>query len=125
MNEQRLTAETVGSIITEAINRHELKNLAYVESAMGMPEGVLLKVMNDEYYTNSVPVVTFMRLLKSLFIPFDKIEAAMLPTFKLLLSKETIESIRAKPPQYKLWENEESVIKYTNRLEELMKYNQP
>lgn len=111
---------TVGAILTGAVKLHKLENLTFVESVIGLPEGVLLKLMNDEYYTNSVPVVTFMRLLQSLTITFSKIEPVMMPTFKLLLSKERPETIRAKPPHYQLWENEESVTKYTKRLGELM-----
>lgn len=111
--------KTIGQLVTEAIHLHEL-NPTVVGKELDFPNGVIESVMKDEFYTNSVPVVLFRNLLVSLHIPFDKVEVAMIPTFKLLLSKETKESIKKKPLGYGLWENEESVLKYTARLKELM-----
>lgn len=110
---------TIGRLIREAIALHEL-NPDIVEKELKLPVGVVTKLMNDEIYTNSVPVVLFKNLILSLHIPLKKIEAAMLPTFKLLVSKETPESLKKKPHGYALWENEESVIKYTERLKEII-----
>ena len=115
--------KTIGKIITEAINLHEL-NPETVGKTLDFPDGVITKLMSDEFYTNSVPVVLFKNLIMSLHIPFSTIEKAIIPTFNLLKSKETSETIKKKPHGYELWENKESVIKYTNRLKELMQ-NQP
>ncbi len=111
--------ETVGQLLTKAIKLHEL-NPDTVERELKLPTGHLAKLMNDEIYTNSVPVVLFKNLLLSLHIPYNKIVYAMIPTFKLLLSKETPETIKKKPHAYRLWENEQAVMNYTQRLEDLM-----
>lgn len=115
--------ETIGKIISEAILLHEL-NPSVVEKQLGFPKGVIGKLMNDEYYTVSVPVVLFKNLIQSLHISFSKIEMAMMPTFKLMLSKETSESIEKKSPHYSLWENEECLNKYLIRLREIFYPNQ-
>lgn len=111
--------ETIGKLITEAIRLHELQP-DVVERVLDFPTGILKKIMDDEYYTNSIPVILFKNLLLSLHIPFSKAEAAMIPTFKVILEKETPESLKKKPAGYLLWENEESVMKYTKHLKELM-----
>lgn len=110
---------TVGKIISDAIALHELIPAA-VEKELHFPKSVILELMNDGIYTNTVPVVLFKNLLISLHIPFAKIESVILPTFKILVSKETSESIKKKPQGYLLWENEESLMKYTNKLKDLM-----
>lgn len=111
--------DTIGKLLTEAIHTIEL-DIDIFESEMGLLKGVLQKLMNDEYYTNCIPLMLFKNLILSLEIPFEKVEAAMIPTFKMIVSKETPESLKKKPHGYTLWENQESVIKYTNRLKELM-----
>lgn len=110
--------KTIGQLITEAIIKHEL-NPFTIQEELNLPDGILRKLMDDEYYTNSVPVKLFRNLIVSLHIPISEIEAAMIPTFKIVLSKETPESIKKKPSGYALWENEESVIKYLNHFKQL------
>ena len=44
----------------------------------------------------------------------------MIPTHKVVLAKETPETINKKPHGYQLWENEESVNKYTEHLKKLI-----
>lgn len=112
-------SKTVGKIITEAINLHELVPET-VEKVLGFPNGYIRKIMNDEIYTNSVPIILFKNLLLSLHISFCDIEPAFILTYKLLKSKETDEDLNKKPPHYMLWENEEALYKYTSRLKELM-----
>jgi hypothetical protein len=111
---------TVGQIITEAIRLHEL-NPGSVEKELDLPKDTICKLMYDEEYINNIPLLLFKNLILSLHIPFVKIEKAMLPTFQLIKSKEAQESLKKKPQGHLLWENEEAVIKYTDRLKELMK----
>lgn len=106
---------TVGRLLTDAINLHEL-DVNTVEKEMDLPNGILTKLMNDEFYTNSIPVVLFKNLIVSLHIPIKKVIDAMIPTFKLLQSKETPKSIKEKPMGYMLWENEDALKKYTDKL---------
>lgn len=118
-DKSQVDIKTIGQLLTEAIRLHEL-NPETVEMEIGLPKGYLEKLMKDEFYTNSIPVVLFKNLILSLHIPFKSVQAAMLSTFKLVLSKETPESLKKKPQGYLLWENEESVKMYTNHLKELM-----
>ena len=91
-----------------------------VEKVLDFPKGYIRKIMNDEVYTNSIPVVLFKNLLVSLHIRFWEIAPAFIPTYKLLKSKETKEDLKKKPYGYMLWENEEALYKYTLHLNELM-----
>jgi len=117
--EKIIGIKTVGQLITEAIYLHEL-NPDTVEKVLKLQTGTLAKLMSDDFYTNNVPLVLFRNLILSLHIPIDEVEAAMLPTFNLVKSKETNESLSKKPKNYMLWECEESVLKYTNSLHQLL-----
>lgn len=110
--------ETIGSVISEVIRLHDLSP-ALLDSKFRLTNGTVQKLMSDEIYTNNIPIRLFCNLVLSLHIPISKIEATMLHTFRVLLSKETPESIKKKPIHYQLWENEESVIKYLTRLKEI------
>lgn len=118
VSDKAVPAETIGSIITDAINLFEFEP-SFLGKKIGLTEGTVRKLMNNEIYTNNVPVRLFCNLVLVLHIPISKIESAMLHTFRLLVSKETPESIKKKPVHYQLWENEESVIKYLTRLKEI------
>lgn len=111
---------TVGEIISEAIRLHEL-NPVNIEKQLGFPINSITGIMNNECYTNTIPVVLFKNLLISLHISFEKIEPAILRTFELIKSKETSESINKNPAGHLLWENKESLTKYINKLKDLMK----
>ena len=110
---------TIGKIITEAITLHELDPIT-LEKKLNFPIGIITKLMNDEIYVNSVPVVLFKNLLLSLHIPFTKIEPLIISTFNLIKSKETPETIMRKELGYALWENEEALSKYTNHLKTII-----
>jgi hypothetical protein len=117
-------ADTVGEILKRQMKLHELK-VSVVDKEIGLLNN-LQKLMDDEFYTNSIPVLLFRNLLVSLHIRFDEIEPLMIPTFRKILSKETPDTIKKKKSGYMLWECEEAVIKYTNHLKELMsKEGQP
>jgi hypothetical protein len=122
MNVIQLREMTVGKIISDAILLHELSP-SVIEKELKLPNGVITELMNDNIYTNTIPVVLFKNLLLSLHIPFNIVEPAIMPTFNFLVSKETPESLKKKPMGYRIWENEYSLIKYTNRLKDLMGYH--
>lgn len=111
--------KTIGQLLTEAFVLNELK-ADLVERELGFPAGIITKLMNDDYYTNSVPVILFKNLILSLHIRASDVYKAMLPTFNVVLSKETPETIKKKPHGYQLWENKEAVIKYTEHLKSLI-----
>lgn len=111
--------ETVGSIITSAMKLHEL-NTDIVEKKIGLAKGTLDKIMKDEFYTNSIPALLFKNILLSLNISFEKINTVLIPTFELVKSKETEESISKKDIHYGLWENKEALLNYAEKLKGLM-----
>jgi precorrin-6B methylase 1 len=113
------TPKTIGQLLTEAITLNELK-AEVIERELGFPDGIITKLMIDEFYTNSVPVVLFKNLIISLHISPSDVYSAMIPTHKVVLAKETPETINKKPHGYQLWENEESVNKYTEHLKKLI-----
>jgi len=122
MNTDKLTEgkqNTIGGILKEFVDKHEL-NPATVDKVLKLTPGTLQGLINDEIYPNKVPVVLFKNLLKSFYISFQTVEPLVIPTFRLVLSKETPESISKKRSGYKLWENEESTLKWVNKLKELM-----
>lgn len=112
-------SKTIGQLLTDAITLNELK-AEVIERELGFPDGIITKLMNDEFYTNSVPVVLLKNLILSLHISPSEVYKAMIPTHKVVLAKETPETINKKPHGYQLWENEESVNKYTEHLKKLI-----
>ena len=118
MTQQTMT-KTIGQLLTDAFTLNKL-NAEVVERELGFPVGIITKLMNDEYYTNSVPVVLFKNLILSLHIRLSDVYKAMIPTFNVVLAKETPETIKKKPHGYQLWENKESVLKYTEHLKLLI-----
>ena len=112
-------SKTIGQLLTEAITLNELK-AEVIERELGFPDGIITKLMNDEFYTNSVPVVLLKNLILSLHIKPSDVYRAMIPTHKIVIAKETPETIKKKPHGYPLWENEESVNKYTEHLKKLI-----
>jgi hypothetical protein len=113
------TISTIGSIIREYMLQADTNEKALYE-VFGIPEAIIARMVDDNIYTNCVPVGLFYEIVMALMIPFSKIEAAMIPTFQLVRSKETSRNISNKISGHQLWENEESVLKYTAHLKELM-----
>ena len=113
--------ETVGSILKKQLATHEL-DWQKVADKMQIPVDVMEKVLADEYYTNSIPVVLFKDLLLSLYISFAAIKPAMYETIKLLVSKEPPfeKQDNKKRTAQALWENEEALTKYVTLLQKIM-----
>lgn len=111
--------KTIGQLLTDAFTLNELK-AEVVENELGFPAGMITSLMNDNYYTNSVPVVLFKNLILSLHIRPSDVYKAMIPTFNAVRAKETPEKIKKKPHGYQLWENKEAVKKYTAHLKKLI-----
>ena len=111
--------KTIGQLFTEAIKTNGM-NIETLERQFNVTPGLIQQIMNDEFYTNSVPIIIFKNMVLLLNINKEDVYSAMIPTFRFILSKETEESIKKKDPNYMLWENEESVLKYTDRLKEIL-----
>lgn len=115
-------SKTIGQLLTKAITLNELKP-EVIEMELEFPKGkgIITRLMLDEYYTQNVPIILFINLILSLHIKFDDVFEALMPTFRLVLSKETPETIsNKKSVHYELWECEEAVEKYATRLKELL-----
>lgn len=131
-----------GQLITEAIQKNniEAENLAQLT---GLPVPVLKELQADTVFTNNVPIVFLKKLLHSLNISYQVAEQAIRNTFELLQHRiPSSSSFNGVTPAFKkgnpssresfiknlpktsgkeLFQNEEALNRYLNRLNDLMK----
>ncbi|MEO7048688.1 MAG: hypothetical protein ABI091_25530 [Ferruginibacter sp.] len=130
-----------GQLIKEALqsNKIESDNLAELT---GLPVPVLKELQADTVFTNNVPIVFLKKLLNSLNISYQAAEQAIRNTFELLQqhvpssasyngvtpafkkgnfsSRESFIKNIPKTSGKELFQNEEALNRYLNRLNELM-----
>jgi hypothetical protein len=135
-----LSQNSVGSLISNAISDLKITE-EEVQEKTGLSSLVLEEIKGDMIFTNSIPVKSFVKLLKMLNLPLANVKAAIDQTFEKL----SIESrmLFATPahvqPAFRkgsrpsqggdfqnkradesyLYQNKEALEKYTRRLEEL------
>lgn len=112
---------TIGKLISDAIHLHELDPVTIDKELKLL--GTLIPLMQDKFYPNSIPIILFKNLLLSLHIPFTEAKIAMYKTLEVLKNNEPEfdKQDYKKRQAQALWENEESLTKYIDRLEELFK----
>jgi hypothetical protein len=128
---------TLGAVLQDAIVE---KNIAIEPLAVstGIPENILKSLLTDSIYITNVPIKLFKTLICHLQLPFDTIQKAVEETMRSLqISLLTNESSlsptfnrksNSNPFELKgqiqsgkgLFESEEAVNLYLNRLEELL-----
>lgn len=130
-----------GQLITEALERNNIEadNLSELT---GLPVPVLKELQADTVFTNNVPIVFLKKLLHSLNISYQAAEKAIRNTFELLQhripsaasfngvtpafkkgslsSRESFIKNMPKTSGKELFQNEEALNRYLNRLNELM-----
>jgi len=105
---------TLGKLISEAAtalkySTHDLSN------ETGITPTSIKMLVEDELYTNTIPVRKLKELLEYLSIPLDEIEIPIMETFELMEDK--VKNGKHKRTHFSiLWENEESMQKYINML---------
>lgn len=138
---EKLAVDSFGILISKSL---EKGNISVGEIAMesNLPIPTIEQLQIDAILANSIPVISFKTLLRRLQIPFDKAKQSIIKTFHILKNEMsfspspisamhlsyrrrnikgeafTYSKADKKEGQY-LFQNEEALIKYLNRLGEL------
>ena len=132
---------SLGQLIKDAIQKNNIDKSLLGEQ-IGLPLPVLKELEEDTVFTNNVPILLLRKLLAGLNISFKTAEQAIRRTFDLLQSRTTsAASFSGITPAFKkggfssresyirnmpknsgkeLFQNEEALNRYLNRLHELM-----
>jgi hypothetical protein len=135
-----LMSASFGQLLTEAMADNSIQNEA-LEQQTGIPATMIKELQEDAIYPNNVPVVLFRRLLTALKISFKSAERAIRQTFEMLQSRSAAPLEVGLLPAFKkgnlasrelfyksappcdgkeLFQNEEALNRYLNKLDELM-----
>lgn len=138
---EKLAVDSLGIIISKAIETGNIK-VEEIATESSLPIMTIEQLQADLILANSIPVISFKNLLKRLQIPFDKAQEAIIKTFHILkndlaFSPSTVTAMRlayrrrntksstsfntkaSKAENQYLFQNEEALNKYLNRLGEL------
>lgn len=138
---EKLAVDSLGILISKAIESGNIK-VEEIATESSLPVMTIEQLQADLILANSIPVISFKNLLKRLQIPFDKAQEAIIKTFHILkndlaFSPSTVISMRlayrrrntksstsfttkaSKAENQYLFQNEEALSKYLNRLDEL------
>ena len=138
---EKLAVDSLGIIISKAIETGNIK-VEEIATESSLPIMTIEQLQADLILANSIPVISFKNLLKRLQIPFDKAQEAIIKTFHILkndlaFSPSTVTAMRlayrrrntksstsfntkaSKAENLYLFQNEEALNKYLNRLGEL------
>lgn len=136
---EKLAVDSLGVLITKAIGI-EKAEVERIAAESNLPVVTIEQLQGDIILANSIPVIPFKNLLKKLNIPFDKAKEAIIKSFHILkndmaLPSYSISSIKlarrrnaraaifsskiGKSENQYLFQNEEALNKYLNRLSEL------
>jgi hypothetical protein len=133
---------SLGQLLNESIKAQKIKAKELAKESQ-LPLDVLKKLVKDSMFPNNVPVLLLRRLLDHLGIKFIDAKKAILKTFEILQRNVMISlgnnhlrvtsrkdvlgtgtSLRRgkRPDGKELYENKESLLKYLDKLEELMRH---
>jgi len=138
---EKLAVDSLGILISKAIETENI-NVEEIATESNLPVMTIEQLQADLILANSIPVISFKNLLKRLQIPFEKAQEAIFKTFHILkndlaFSPSTVTSMRlayrrrntksstsfstkaSKAENQYLFQNEEALNKYLNRLGEL------
>jgi hypothetical protein len=140
----RLTAMmhqlSFGQLLQEAMQQQNIAEPLLVENT-GLTPFVIDELKSDGIYPNNVPIQLFKKLVMTLKLSYSNVKAAALKTVSLLKQQAVVSDVSGYTPAFRkgheqfsgnqirkshdsdgkeLFENEEALNKYLNRLEELM-----
>jgi transcriptional regulator with XRE-family HTH domain len=140
---QSLSVDTLGNLVQKGLIENGL-SMSEIQSQTGLSESLLKDIESDMIFTNSIPVKSLVKLLKSLNISLDKALTAIYATYdklstesKLFLSIPAITQpafrkgasqsnptvdFNLKSDESYLYQNKEALEKYSKRFSEL--YNE-
>lgn len=137
-----LSVDSLGVLITNAVSKKGISS-SELSTNTNLPLPVIEQLQADRMLANSVPIISFKKLLQYLQIPFNKAEEAINKTFQILknelaISPATLGSLQlsyrrrrnadgissfsikaSKSESQFLFQNEEALRKYVKRLSEL------
>lgn len=135
-----VTARSLGQVVQEKLQQLEITP-AQLSDTVKLPVQVIDKLLADDLYTNNIPIVLLKNLLNYLNIKFTTAEKSIRKTFELLQGKVFNHDVHALAPAFRsslhtsksitfpshktsdgkeLFENNEAMEKYLNRLNELL-----
>ncbi len=91
-----------------------------VAKEAGLSVEVIDALLLDAIYPNEIPIRLLQRALDFLSIPYDVARIGIMGTFDLMEAKKSRGEYKSEKRYAELWENKESIGKYSARLEELM-----
>jgi hypothetical protein len=138
---KKLSIDSFGVLIIKELKKIKMDATALSEKS-GLPLFTIEQLQNDRILANSIPVIHFKNLLKALQIPFNVASQAIFKTFELIKNENTLSMSFIGSSQFAyrrksisvpssvssknsltesqvLFQNEEALKKYLNRLKEL------
>jgi hypothetical protein len=138
---KKLSIDSFGVLINKELKKVKMDATGLSEKS-GLPVFTIEQLQSDRILANSIPVIHFKNLLKTLQIPFDVASEAIFKTFELIKNESTLSmsfigsskfayrrksisvpsSVSSKnslTESQVLFQNEEALKKYLNRLKEL------
>lgn len=138
----KLSSLSLGQLISSSIQSKSLSDKE-VASQTNLPENVIDELKTDTIFPNNIPVILFKKLLQLLDIPFKSADHAAWKTFDIIkssaflsnknflltepafrrkqnISHESLIKMNKSADGSELFENEDSLRKYLNKLESLM-----
>jgi hypothetical protein len=138
--QQALAPVTLGQLLQNEMSRINI-SIASAVGKTGLPEILLKDIQQDKLYPNNIPILLLHRLIELLNTPFALVKQGIKETYKLLQSQSSPMSFGGVNPAFKkgnylskevisrtnhandgkeLFQNEEALNRYINRLEELI-----
>lgn len=133
-----LLQPSFGELIRAAMQERQLSDTTLSERT-GVSVQSIGALSNDEVYPNNVPIQGLKKLVTELHLAYQVVKAAAFKTFQQLQQQAALKDLSGYSPAYRkgepglrtarpgadvdgkeLFENEEALNKYLNRLEELM-----
>ena len=129
-----------GQLMQETMRQQSVAEQLLVENS-GLTQAVVQDLKRDGIYPNNVPIQLFKKLVMTLKLSYANVKAAALKTVGLLKQQAVVNDVSGYTPAFRkgheelssgqlrkshdsdgkeLFENEEALNKYLNRLEELM-----
>jgi hypothetical protein len=112
--EASLSVPTLGVVLSNC--PLSIENMAKIS---GLKPDVINDLLKDEIFTNSIPIRLFEKLVKGTGMPFNVIKDGAFATYQQIINSEKYKK-KNKSPYAGLYENEEAMTKYFNRLDELL-----
>jgi hypothetical protein len=136
-----LSKDSLGSIVTNAVEAKQVSN-SFLQEMTGLTPSLIDAIKRDMVFTNSVPIKSLVKLLKLLGLGIENTLQAIQVTFDRLQTESRTMGMASSnfQPSYRkgmirgelgkdlsgiksdesfLYQNEEALANYTNRLKEL------